>query len=176
MVVSIRNFPEPVGKHPDTGMVAETTMQRGIPVPLPRPRSAPHTHAAAAVSLAAKLQPPPSALIIDDCRFLAERVARVLAARGFDTQLATDGYTALNLLASRRFDLVVLDVDMPFVSGMTLLRRLRLDPLHAEVPVLMLGADPRAEHESALAHGANGYLAKPLQIRPLNAAVDALIL
>lgn len=156
-------------------MVAETTMQRGIPVPLPRPRSAPHTHAAAAVSLAAKVQRP-SALIIDDCRFLAERVARVLAARGFDTQIATDGYAALNLLGERRFDLVVLDVDMPFVSGMTLLRRLRLDPLHAEVPVLMLGADPRAEHENALAHGANGYLAKPLQIRPLNAAVDALIL
>lgn len=156
-------------------MVAETTMQPGIPVPLPRPRSAPHTHAsAAAVSLAMKVQRP-SALIIDDCRFLAERVARVLASRGFDTQVATDGYEALNLLGSRRFDLVVLDVDMPFVSGMTLLRRLRLDPVHAEVPVLMLGADPRAEHESALAHGANGYLAKPLQIRPLNAAVDALL-
>lgn len=156
-------------------MTAETTMQRGIPVPIPRPRSAPHTHVVAAVSVAAKVQRS-SALIIDDCRFLAERVARVLAARGFDTQIATDGYEALNLLGSRRFDLVVLDVDMPFVSGMTLLRRLRLDPLHAEVPVLMLGADPLAEHESALAHGANGYLAKPLQIRPLNAAVDALIL
>ncbi|MFV8752490.1 response regulator [Nannocystaceae bacterium ST9] len=118
----------------------------------------------------------PVALIIDDCRFLAERVARVLSARGFDTILATDGYEALNLLHDRRFALVVLDVDMPFVSGMTLLRRLRLDPIHADVPVLMLGADPSpAEHEYALAQGASGYLAKPLQVRPLNAMVDSLI-
>lgn len=155
-------------------MTAETTMQRGIPVPIPRPRSAPHTHPSAVLTAVAARVQRPVALVIDDCRFLAERVARVLAARGFDTQIAVDGYEALNHLAARRFDLVVLDVDMPFVSGMTLLRRLRLDPIHAEVPVLMLGADP-SEHESALAHGANGYLAKPLQIRPLNAMVDSLL-
>ncbi len=117
----------------------------------------------------------PVALVIDDCRFLAERVARVLAARGFDTVVATDGYEALKLLSNRRFELVVVDVDMPFVSGMTLLRRLRLDPVHAEIPVLMLGADPSAEHETALALGANGYMAKPLQIRPLTAMVDSLL-
>jgi two-component system chemotaxis sensor kinase CheA len=129
---------------------------------------------AAATAVAIRVQRP-AALVIDDCRFLAERVARVLTARGFDTIVATDGYEALNLLANRRFELVVLDVDMPFVSGMTLLRRLRLDPIHADVPVLMLGADPSAEQEHALAQGANGYLAKPLQVRPLTAMFDSLL-
>lgn len=129
----------------------------------------------ASIAAAALRIPRPVALVIDDCRFLAERVARVLAARGFDTVLATDGYDALNLVHDRRFDLVVLDVDMPFVSGMTLLRRIRLDPVHADVPVLMLGADPTVEHEHALAEGASGYLAKPLQLRPLTAMVDSLL-
>jgi DNA-binding response OmpR family regulator len=119
--------------------------------------------------------PRPVALIIDDCRFLAERVARVLSARGFDTVVATDGYEALNLVRDRHFDLVVLDIDMPFVSGMTLLRRIRLDPVQADVPVLMLGTDPSGEHEHALAQGASGYLAKPLQARPLTAMVDSLL-
>ena len=149
-------------------------MQRSIPVPVPRPRSAPHTHPVAAAAVALRVQRP-VALVIDDCRFLAERVARVLAARGFDTVVATDGLEALTRLHAGHFALVVLDIDMPFVSGMTLLRRLRLDPVHADVPVLMLGADPSAEHEHALAQGASGYLAKPLQIRPLNAMVDSLI-
>lgn len=148
-------------------------MQRSIPVPVPRPRSAPHIHSVATAA-AVRVQRP-IALVIDDCRFLAERVARVLVARGFDTVVATNGYEALNLLANRRFELVVLDVDMPFVSGMTLLRRLRLDPVHADIPVLMLGADPTAEHEHALAEGASGYLAKPLQVRTLTAMVDSLL-
>jgi DNA-binding response OmpR family regulator len=149
-------------------------MQRDIPVPVPRPRSAPHSHPVAAVAVAMRM-PRPIALVIDDCRFLAERVARVLAARGFDTVVATDGYEALNLVRDRRFHLVVLDVDMPSVSGMTLLRRIRLDPIHADVPVLMLGADPSVEHEHTLAEGASGYLAKPLQVGPLTAMVDSLL-
>jgi CheY-like chemotaxis protein len=149
-------------------------MQRDIPVPVPRPRSAPHSHPVAAGTAAVRVARP-VALVIDDCRFLAERVARVLAARGFDTVVATNGYEALARVHERRFDMVVLDVDMPFVSGMTLLRRIRLDPVHADVPVLMLGADPSGEHEHALAQGASAYLAKPLQARSLTAIVDSLL-
>jgi CheY-like chemotaxis protein len=149
-------------------------MQREIPVPVPRPRSGPHSHPVASAAAALRVARP-VALVIDDCRFLAERVARVLAARGFDTVFATDGYQALERIHARRFDLVVLDVDMPFVSGMTLLRRIRLDPVHADVPVVMLGADPRGEHEHALAQGASAYLAKPLQARSFSAIVDSLL-
>jgi DNA-binding response OmpR family regulator len=150
-------------------------MQREIPVPVPRPRSAAHSHPVASGAAVAARVPRPVALVIDDCRFLAERVARILAARGYDPVVATDGYEALNLIRDHRFDLVVLDVDMPFVSGMTLLRRIRLDAAHADVPVLMLGADPSGEHEIALAQGASGYLAKPLQARSLTAMFDSLL-
>jgi DNA-binding response OmpR family regulator len=118
----------------------------------------------------------PQALIVDDCRFIAERVARALEAKGFDCFIAGDGLAGLELIRRCRFELLVLDVDMPYVDGFSLLRQLRSDPIHADTPILMLAAEP-SEHDRsrALELGASGYLSKPLQLRPLNAMVDTMM-
>lgn len=118
----------------------------------------------------------PQALIVDDCRFIAERVARVLEAKGFDCTVAGDGYKGLEHLRGRRFDLFVLDVDIPMIDGFSLLRRLRCDAMHSETPVLMLSTEPsETDHDRAVALGATGILRKPLQLRPLNQMLDSIV-
>jgi DNA-binding response OmpR family regulator len=118
----------------------------------------------------------PQALIVDDCRFIAERVARVLEAKGFECTITADGYKGLEQLRGGRFDLIVLDVDVPMVDGFSLLRRLRRDAVHNETPVLMLSTEPsEIDRDRAVALGATGILRKPLQLRPLNQMLDSMV-
>lgn len=118
----------------------------------------------------------PRALIVDDCRFIAERVARALEVKGFECTVAGDGFAGLELARACRFDLFVLDVEMPYVDGFTVLRQLRGDPIHARTPVLMLAAEhSEADQMRAEELGASGYISKPLQLRPLNAIVDSML-
>jgi len=152
-----------------------------IPVLIPaRTRSGPislpvsvfQSRSAAAIRVASR----PQALIIDDCRFIAGRVARALEAKGFECTVVGDGFAGLDLVRARRFDLFVLDVDVPFVGGFAVLRQLRGSTVHANTPVLMLAAErSEVDEVRALALGASGYMAKPLQLRPLNAMVDSLL-
>jgi DNA-binding response OmpR family regulator len=151
----------------------------------PAPAGIPGRARAVAIT-AARPEPPPNvvrgaaqleALVLDDCRFLTERLARTLVSRGFTSVLASDGYVGLELLRSRRFALVVLAVELPIVAGFTVLRQLRNDRVHAAIPVLMLGGDRQAsdaDRERALQLGATGYLTKPLQLRSFNATLDSL--
>lgn len=116
----------------------------------------------------------PQALIVDDCRFIAERVARALEDKGFECTLVGDGFAGLGLARVRRFDLFVLDVDMPCLDGFTLLDQLRGDPVHARTPVLMLAAEPSEVDRSRALQLASTYMSKPLQLRPLSAMIDSM--
>jgi DNA-binding response OmpR family regulator len=152
-------------------------MHSSIPSPLARPRSAPVPAAVTNIgSSALQIPARPQALIVDDCRFIAERVARALEAKGFECTVASNGYKGLELLRGRRFDLFVVDVDVPMIDGFSLLRRVRCDDVHFETPVLMLSTEPSEDdHDRALALGANGMLRKPLQLRSLNQMLDSLV-
>lgn len=90
--------------------------------------------------------------------------------------MAGDGFAGLELIRARRFDLLVLDVDMPYADGFALLRQLRCDPVHVRAAVLMLAAEhSEADEAHAMELGASGYMSKPLQLRPLNAMLDSLM-
>jgi DNA-binding response OmpR family regulator len=153
-------------------------MDSAIPIPIPfRARTGPLPVAGYRPSSAAVALSRPQALILDDCRFIAERIARTLEAKGFECTFAADGLAGLGLVRFRRFDLVVVDVDMPIVDGFALLRALRSDPIHAATPVLMLASEhSETDRSEAMALGASGYMSKPLQLRPLNAMLDSLVL
>ena len=158
--------------------MASVDMQSSIPNPIPlRPRSAPIPVAVANVgSSALQVAVRPQALIVDDCRFIAERVARALEAKGYDCTIASDGYKGLELLRGRRFDLFVLAIDIPMVDGFSLLRRLRRDNVHAETPVLMLATEvTESDRDRAVSLRANGLLRKPLQLRSLNHMLDSMV-
>ena len=152
-------------------------MNSPVPTPIPlRPRSmAVPASLCSRSSAALRLERLPVALIVDDCHFVTRRVARALTARKYETVVAADGYAGLQMLRSRRFDFIVLDVDMPMLNGLSLLQQVRHDPNHAAVPVLMLGdLDSSMDREQALELGADAYMTKPLQLRPLYAQLEQI--
>lgn len=115
-----------------------------------------------------------SILVVDDEPAVRTALARALALERYDVSLAADGAEALALLQERAYDLLVLDVVMPEMSGVELCRRLR--EAGDRTPVLMLTAretvDDRVEGLDA---GADDYMAKPFALRELMARVRALL-
>src|SRR5215469_8290400 len=113
-------------------------------------------------------------LIVEDDRKLAEFVARGLRAERFAVDLAGDGQEGLQYLASYAYDLLILDLMLPQLSGSELLRRVRAT--RPTLPVLVLTA--RDATEDKVAHfeaGADDYLTKPFDFAELLVRVKALL-
>lgn len=101
-------------------------------------------------------------LIADDDPLLRALVEHKLSAAGHQVFAAEDGAAAMNEIATRRPDLVVLDAMMPVLDGFEVLRRLKADPATAALPVIMLTALKREQDVvGALELGAADYLVKP---------------
>ena len=116
------------------------------------------------------------ALIVEDESSIREIVRLHLSLAGFDTEEAADGHTALNRLRANRFDLVVLDVMLPGVDGVTLCRALRSGGPNQRTGVLMLTArDTEPEKVIGLESGADDYLTKPFGVREFMARVTAVL-
>ena len=112
-------------------------------------------------------------LLIEDEPTLRESVAKKLRRSCYETDDCGDGETALELLAAERYDLVLLDLNLPKVDGMTVLRTLRKTDL--ETPVLILSARSEiSDKVEGLDAGANDYLAKPFHLAELEARVRSL--
>ncbi len=113
-------------------------------------------------------------LLVDDERRLAHALRRGLTDDGFIVELAADGATGLELARHGDFDAVVLDVMLPRLSGLEVVRTLRLE--ENWVPVLMLSARTD-EHDQAdgLDYGADDYLTKPFSYVVLLARLRALL-
>ncbi len=110
----------------------------------------------------------PLVLIVDDSDDSVRMMQALLQARGFGVETACDGPSALTALERRRPDLILLDVMMPTMSGMEVLDRIRANPQHASVPVILVTA--KAGDEDVLEgykFGADYYLTKPFSARQL---------
>jgi two-component system response regulator MtrA len=118
----------------------------------------------------------PSILVADDDGDICEMIARKLSRAGHDVRTCADGPSVLAALQRATPDLVVLDLNMPGMSGLDLCRALRTDPGTADVPVLMLTARTQdADVEAGFAAGADDYLHKPFSPRELVSRVDTLL-
>ncbi len=118
---------------------------------------------------------PKHALVVEDDPHIRELVSLHLGLEGWRVTSTGDGLEALKLADRDAFDLVVLDVMLPGVDGLTVLAALRRHAVQADVPVLMLTA--RAEESDrvlGLESGADDYLAKPFGVRELVARTRAL--
>ena len=112
-------------------------------------------------------------LVVDDNADMRSYVTRVLDRR-FRTRAAGNGAEALAAIAERRPDLVVSDIMMPEVDGYELVRRLRADERHADLPVMLLTAQAGSRSElRGVNVGADDYLVKPFSADELLARVDA---
>ena len=112
-------------------------------------------------------------LVIEDERDLCEDIAKKLRLSGYEVDTCVDGEAALELLAVERYDLVLLDLNLPKVDGMTVLRTLREHD--QETGVLILSAHSEiSDKVDGLDAGANDYLSKPFHLEELEARVRSL--
>ena len=121
-------------------------------------------------------EPSRRVLLVEDERHIRELVQLHLGLEGCDTTAVGNGEEALALLRQQAFDLVVLDLMLPGLDGLTILKVLRREPLNGDVPVLLLTAR-REETDKVLGleTGADDYLTKPFGVRELIARVRALM-
>ena len=112
-------------------------------------------------------------LVVEDERALCETIVRSLRRLAYSVDYCYDGDKALELLGVERYDLVLLDLNLPGKDGMTVLRTLR--QTDRETKVLILSARSEVEDKvEGLDAGANDYLAKPFHLAELEARVRSL--
>jgi len=106
--------------------------------------------------------PSPSVLIVDDSVTIRRTLEQVLIAAGFTTRQAHDGYEALEMMENELPRVVILDVEMPRLSGFELLTIMRSSPQYQQARVAMLTSRAGDKHRDyALTLGADAYLVKP---------------
>lgn len=117
----------------------------------------------------------PRVLVVDDEAPLRELIV-VTLGDAFRSEEAADGEAALALLARDPHDLVFLDVMLPGLSGIDVLRRMRADPALRDVPVVVVSAWQGPEDIAvALESGANGFLEKPFRVDELASFARGLV-
>ena len=112
-------------------------------------------------------------LAVDDMRSMRDLVKSVLEKRGHTVTTQDDGQTVLEYAQSNNVDLVISDINMPVMNGITLVESLRALPGYKGTPILMLTTEDAAEKKNqAKAAGANGWIQKPFNPERLVNAVD----
>ena len=112
----------------------------------------------------------PKVLVVDDDPDLATICSLVLESEGYDTDVATNGIEAYHTLASDDVDVVLLDVMMPSLDGITMCNMVKDDPRTCDVPVILMSASD-VLCEKAKQSCADAVLAKPFDIEDLLATV-----
>jgi DNA-binding response OmpR family regulator len=113
-------------------------------------------------------------LLIEDAEKVSRLIVRGLTAERFAVDIAADGNTGLELAQAYSYDLIILDLMLPGLSGTEVLRRVRLN--NAQTPVLVLTArDALGEKVAHFELGADDYLTKPFAFAELTVRVKALL-
>lgn len=101
-------------------------------------------------------------LTVDDSASIRQAIKVALSGEGYEVVEAADGSQGLAKADAGRFDMIITDLNMPVMDGLTMIRQLRAKPAHQGVPIIFLttesDADIKAQAKSA---GATGWLTKP---------------
>ena len=118
----------------------------------------------------------PTILIAEDSADSREMMQVLLEQRGYQVVAADDGRRALEAALSSRPDLVLMDLELPKLDGLSVTRNLRLDPKFKDVPIVILsGHDPSRFRQEALDAGCDDYLLKPINFDLLHELLDRMI-
>ncbi len=102
-------------------------------------------------------------LVVDDCQTTRKLLGHYLKSRGYSVVFAENGLDALEKLGSNDINLILTDLNMPYMDGMELIKTLRSDPNWVNIPILMVTTEnDDVEREKAFSSGVNGYVVKPI--------------
>jgi len=114
-------------------------------------------------------------LLIEDEPGVASFISKSMKEAGYPLDIAVDGKTGYQCLDTNTYDLVILDIILPDINGLTICQEIRKNTKYANIPILMLTALGGPDHVSTgLEIGADDYLAKPFKFKELLARVRAL--
>jgi two-component system chemotaxis response regulator CheY len=106
-------------------------------------------------------------------QLLVFALARIKSLRVIE---ADDGVDALRKLTTAKFDLIITDINMPVLDGLKLVKKIRSDEVHKDVPIMIVTTEGSAEdRQRALQLGANAYITKPIQAPQVIAKVKELL-
>lgn len=115
-------------------------------------------------------------LVADDDLDICELLDMKLRQSNYQVHTALDGLQALEMIRSIRPHLVILDIMMPFMSGMDVLRQMRSEPEIADIPVILMTAKRQEKDvDSGFALGVIDYITKPFNLRDLIVHVESVI-
>lgn len=116
-------------------------------------------------------------LIIDDSPTMRQLLSfAIKRLAGVEVQEAADGVDGYKKLASGKFDLVLLDINMPVMDGLKLVSIIRGNPDYKNIPIVMVTTEGgKEDREKALALGANAYITKPIQAPHVLSVVKELL-
>ena len=114
-------------------------------------------------------------LVVDDDVGILELTQTVLAGAGYDVATAPSGTDALRVARENRFDLVLLDINMPEMDGWETLRLIRADELLVDLPVVMFSVKSEAwDKVQSMQEGALDYITKPFEVDELLERVERI--
>lgn len=115
-------------------------------------------------------------LVVDDVYENCMIVERMLQHEGYQVETAEDGREALRVLNKTGIDLAIVDINMPFMDGITLLKEIRSEDSLKFIPVIMLTAlEDKSTTMECMRHGASGYVTKPFDRKNLLQQIDNCI-
>lgn len=115
-------------------------------------------------------------LVVDDEPSIRDMLRDLLAAAGYTVVTASDGREALSMTLADKPDLIISDIRMPKLDGLTLCKALRVNSETKSIPILMLTSYNTSEHmEAAMAAGADDFLPKPLNVEEVKIRVRSLL-
>ncbi len=115
-------------------------------------------------------------LIVEDNELNRDMLSRRLERRGFEVSIAVDGQEGLDMIKSKRPDLVLMDMDLPVIDGWEATRQAKNDSDISAIPIIALTAHALAEHrEQAEEAGANDFDTKPIEMPRLLEKIEKLL-
>lgn len=116
------------------------------------------------------------ALIADDSSTVRKFVGFALKSMGIDVVTASDGMDALEKLTSENFDIIITDLNMPYVNGYELISSIREIKDYEDIPIIILSSESAEEDKTkGLSVGANSYMIKPFDAKKLQYEVSKFL-
>jgi len=115
-------------------------------------------------------------LVVEDSAIIMELIRFLLTTFGYESKEARDGFEALKIVKENRFDLILLDIQLPGLDGLEVLKEIKSLPEVCRTPVIALTAHAmQGDEDRFLKAGCNGYISKPIEIERLKSMLDSCI-